>query len=334
MNKAKRRWWITDRFESSPEWADLIRSYPFKPYYHSGFENSLVRDLFLDALSQKQDANFLVGIRNDRPDCLGVMDYSAFDSEVFNLKIGRLSQFISSCANPRPYIQEIGKFFQAHDFVFVDTTLNALEPHLLPHFQAEGFVFVGANVTMQMDKIPQVDLEATTTDTITIREVRPDDLNSLLILAQESFADMEHNQNRFLIDGYFSPHDVARLYRRWFANCASGERARKIFVAESEANPIGFIACNIASLKNSSIKIGEVPLNAVASDNWHRGIYKRLVSRALQWFARQNCDKAEITTQISTYAPQYVWQKYGGKPVKYEYNLHKWLIPPTHVKGS
>lgn len=331
MNKADYRTWITDRFEVSSEWIDFIRSYPFKPCYHFRLDDSLVSDLFIDALSQKRGANFLMGIHDDRPDCLGVMDFLAFDSEVFNAKMGRLSQFISGLTHPRTYIREILAFFQDYDFVFVDTTLNAMESHLLPLFQAEGFVSVGASVTIQIDNLPKVDLEVTKPNTITIREFSPDDLESLLILAQESFADMTRSQNRFLIDGRFSSCDVARLYRRWFANCASGERAAKIFVADSASNPIGFIACNIASPKNASSKIGDIPLNAVASDYWHRGIYKRLVSEALQWFLQQNCDKAEIKTQISTYAPQYVWQKYGGKPVKYEYNLHKWLIPPTHM---
>jgi len=148
----------------------------------------------------------------------------------------------------------------------------------------------------------------------------------VLKLAESAFIEEGGNLNRFYVEDHLSNERVGELYRKWFENCMSGEQADKIFIAEHDKKAVGFIACRIrtASLNINKI-IGSVPLNAIEKEYRKKGIYRGLVSRALNWFANNQCTNVEIKTQLTTLGPQYVWQDFGGRLVTSEYDFHKWL---------
>lgn len=315
---------ITNDFSRIYGFKKLFKNYPYKSYYYYDFDEVQLTEVMLEQIERQNDATYITAVASDNTMCFSSVLYLEFDSSIFGLKVGRVSQFITNVADPRYYIDKLCQFCIENDYDFVDISINTMESQLLPIFQDKGFCCLGVITTYSID-ISREAKQFKREFRGLIRELEDDDVDFLLEIVESSFSGQGENQNRFFLDINLPNNKVGKLYRRWFENCVSGERAGKILVAETEGIPVGFIACDVKKIEKFEAKIGTVPLNAISKDYRRQGIYKALVSEALNWFIEEKCKYVEIRTQLSTLAPQYVWQNFSGRLVKSEYVFHKWF---------
>jgi hypothetical protein len=314
---------ITKQLQSNSELESFLRSLRVTVYDSNNSQNEEGDDFsFQNTLISEDFSTYIVERGDGGIKGLSKINYCQFDTDIFGLRMGRISYLLSNNPNPVEMISAVCEYLRKEQYKFVDVSLDSIKGYWVPAFENSGFKFTGTNVTLLLSL---GDLSNSHSTPPSIREFKSTDIPYLGDLSAESFSNPVRNLNRFILDGNFPLTKIGDLYKNWFLNCASGERAQKVFTAEVDNRPVGFIACNIVYDTASNIKTGDVPLNAVSSDYARKGLYRALVYKAMDWFLSEGCDFAEIKTQVSTFAPQRVWLQMGGAPIKYEFNFHKWL---------
>lgn len=148
-----------------------------------------------------------------------------------------------------------------------------------------------------------------------IRPVQPQDLPHLQALAR-----LNHNETRFFNDPHFPRHRAAELYSNWITQEVLG-RAEMCFVAASEINqPQGYISCHL----NPPEKQGQIGLIGVDLEVRGRGIGKRLVQAALNWYRDHAAQNVMVITQGKNLSAQRLYQKCGFLTQNLQIWYHKW----------
>lgn len=161
-------------------------------------------------------------------------------------------------------------------------------------------------------------IPANTSD-IVIRGIRSGDEMLVKAVAEKSFK------------GYFGHyHADSRLnralcdeaYTSWAVNsCVSRDVADEVLIATDDREDIlGF-----ATLRLNGDTEGEGVLFGVAPEAQGRGIYRLLMTAAMQWFFEKGCERMLVSTQITNIAVQKVWSRLGFEPCHAYYTFHKWF---------
>ncbi|MFN7209920.1 MAG: GNAT family N-acetyltransferase [Aggregatilineales bacterium] len=155
-------------------------------------------------------------------------------------------------------------------------------------------------------------------DAALIRAVRPNEETVVREIAAQSF------------QGYFGHyHADPRLdqaacdaaYVSWAErSCTDRSVADEVLVAELDGQLVGFL-----TLRRNTSEQTEIVLNGVAPAAQGQGVYRELVSRALQQGAAWAAREVIVSTQIVNLAPQKVWVRLGFEPYRFYYTFHKWF---------
>ena len=70
----------------------------------------------------------------------------------------------------------------------------------------------------------------------------------------------------------------------------------KVFVADVDGKVMGFISCHLTQLFHETGRAGRITSVAVSSDARGKGIGKKLIEKADQYFQKNGCSKAEVTS--------------------------------------
>ena len=150
---------------------------------------------------------------------------------------------------------------------------------------------------------------------VLIRDGQPSDFEQLAEVSGYS-----HRISRFWFDPRFPDEDCDRLYRVWLERSLGGY-ADKVFVAEVEGQPVGFMTCDI----DQPSKTGWLVLSSLRVDMRGRGIGKLFVEYPFQWFGAQGCERVGVVTQARNLVAQRLWQRYGFILVDVKIWLHRWI---------
>ena len=148
---------------------------------------------------------------------------------------------------------------------------------------------------------------------VQIRECNETDLPFLKDIARKSF-----KIDRFHSDKSLNDDLCDSYYEKWIENSFRGF-AEKVFVAEYEEKPVGFITAK--TYKDD--EFGHMVLSAVSSDYRGLGIYTALVHYCAKWMLSSHSELKGILvgTQIDNIAVQRAWAKLGFSPYKNSYVL-------------
>jgi dTDP-4-amino-4,6-dideoxy-D-galactose acyltransferase len=136
--------------------------------------------------------------------------------------------------------------------------------------------------------------------------------------ALRAIAGASHTESRFYRDGHFPSALCDELYRVWIEkSCAGG--ADMVFVAEHEAQPAGYITCEV---KRDRGKIG---LIAVAPAAQGSGLGHALVESALGWMRARGVTSASVVTQGGNVRAQRLYQKHGFVSHSIKLWYHLWV---------
>lgn len=100
----------------------------------------------------------------------------------------------------------------------------------------------------------------------------------------------------------------------------SCDARRPAWVALYAGQIVGFLTLRL----NSASEI-EIVLNAVHQGMRRRGLYRRLVEKAISTGRSAGCERIIVSTQINNYAVQRVWARLGFTLSHGRYTFHKWF---------
>ncbi len=154
---------------------------------------------------------------------------------------------------------------------------------------------------------------------IRIRPVQADDMAAL-----QSIARTVHTDTRFFKDSHFPRQRAEDLYSTWIALETQG-RADIVWVAASAENqPLGYISCHL----DSTSRQGQIGLVGVSPQARRRGIGKKLVLAAMDWFRTEGVQVVTVVTQGDNRAAQRLYQQCGFLSQDLQIWYHKWYPVP------
>jgi ribosomal protein S18 acetylase RimI-like enzyme len=139
-----------------------------------------------------------------------------------------------------------------------------------------------------------------------IRGYRPDDLEAIKRLTIESFAGVTLEQNVETALGVLHGHDWRWRKARHIDEDVAANPAG-IFVAETQGRIAGYITTRI---DHESGK-GRIPNLAVAAEFRGRGLARRLIEHALDYFRREGLAYAMIETMAQNDVGQHLYPACG-----------------------
>jgi RimJ/RimL family protein N-acetyltransferase len=244
-----------------------------------------------------------------------VCQFLPWDSEFFGLRIGRVM-------SDRLTGSQIGILLDWCRQERIDCLYLLLDPaaeEILRRLEALGFRAVDTRVTLTRPcgkPASTVELRG-----VTIRAFAQPDLPDLREIARVS-----HRNTRFWNDPNFPRSLCEALYVRWIEkSCATpGDR---VFVAELEGRPAGYIAC-----ERQESGQGRIGLFAVAETARGRGIGGGLLRSAIEWFRAEGMREISVVTQGDNEPARRAYEKQGFSVESSGLWLHYWprAIPPAN----
>jgi dTDP-4-amino-4,6-dideoxy-D-galactose acyltransferase len=149
---------------------------------------------------------------------------------------------------------------------------------------------------------------------IVIREFQESDLALIQQIASQSYTN-----TRFSYDHRFPADRVAELYKEWLTGSCRNT-SHKVFVAENQNAPAGFITCQF-----DSAEVGRIGLLGVGNQSQGKGYGQQLVQTAQQFFNQAGAREVRVVTQGRNIAAQRLYQSCGFRTYKVGLWYHKWF---------
>jgi len=150
---------------------------------------------------------------------------------------------------------------------------------------------------------------------VRIRPFQSDDLPGLQAMARTG-----HKETRFFKDSHFPRQRAEDLYSTWIT-LESQSRAQMVLVAAPVANqPLGYISCHLDPIRRE----GQLGLVGVSPEVRGKGIGKKLVLTAIDWFGTQGAQEVTVVTQGNNQAAQRLYQQCGFLSRNLQLWYHKW----------
>jgi dTDP-4-amino-4,6-dideoxy-D-galactose acyltransferase len=147
-----------------------------------------------------------------------------------------------------------------------------------------------------------------------VRLARQEDLEALKAIARTG-----HRDTRFYFDLHFERAKCDLFYETWIENSFKGF-AHAVFVAEVNAEPVGYITC---SLRGAESQVG---LLGVGDKYRGMGLGKQLVEAFLAWSAEQGARRATVVTQGRNISAQRLYQRMGFLTATVQLWYHRWFV--------
>jgi ribosomal protein S18 acetylase RimI-like enzyme len=169
-----------------------------------------------------------------------------------------------------------------------------------------GFRIIDVNITFERQ--PEA---ITSNEKIIVRDVKPEDENEILNIAETSFV-----YSRFHLDPLVSKELADKIKREWIANYIRKQRGERLLVAEINGKPVGFLAELVTNEKT-----GVIDLIGVEKTMQGRGVGKELVQFHIN-DAFNKYSKLIVGTQIANIPSMRLYQNCGYNTSNSTYVLH------------
>ena len=193
---------------------------------------------------------------------------------------------------------------------------TAADPLTLRTAGQNGFELVDVRVTLDCRITPLSDRICPPLPAgIRIRPASPVDIPGLQRIARTA-----HVATRFFNDAQFPRQRVEDFYSTWIALEVQG-RAQTVLTAASAADqPLGYVSCH----RDPALKTGQIGLVGVAAEVRGKGIGKKLVLAALDWFRTHEVREVTVVAQGNNQPAQRLYQQCGFLSRDLQLWYHKW----------
>lgn len=240
----------------------------------------------------------------------GFCQYLDWDSEFFGRRIARV---IVNQLNLET-IEHIVTWCNAHHIECLYFLGDAADHYTARLAEDNQFHLVDIRVTLEKQISTFSLLEEDAFQGV-IRPCVIDDIPTLRAIASVSYRD-----SRFYHDPQIPESLSNALYETWIEKSCRGH-ADVVLVAELQDQPVGYISCHLLGQTQ-----GQIGLVGVGGAWQGMGWGKRLVNKALKWFAQQNVTQVTIVTQGRNVKAQRLYQKCGFLTNSVQLWYHRWFL--------
>lgn len=207
---------------------------------------------------------------------------------------------------------ELARWADAHGAQLLSYLCDAADGDSLLHAQEAGFAVVDVRIELSIDiasSSASADADADAEE-VTIRSATSADLPRLRAIAA-----VVHTGTRFAVDPRLQPRAGA-LYERWIERDVASDGLALAAVVGGEV--VGYLtACRDA-------RTGSISLVGVDAAARGRGVGRRLVGAALDWFRCEHCATATVVTSVSALPAQRLYEVMGFRASAAGLWLHRW----------
>ena len=276
---------------------------------------------------QAQPRNRFILDNSKRPNASGLFEYVLWDSEIFDMNIGRLDYFIGSSGCKASFrenvIKDIFYLSKKNKLKFMLARINSGDFQSAQILEKYGFILTDILVSLSviLKKQDIIKLPAG------IRGYEVSDLKAVLNIAKNSFV-----FNRFFNDSRLNSANVKYVYEKWVKDVCLNNKS-DVLVYEDNSGLLGFVICKLDKLSKNifGYSIGQIDLVAVRPGLKGKGIGRKLVQAGLYKFSKDAVAIVEIRAQHANILAVNSFLKSGFK----EYNsgltlpagmvFHKWF---------
>lgn len=190
---------------------------------------------------------------------------------------------------------------------------DAAQADSLALARARGFLEVDDRLTYALRTAERG--EAPHVAEVTLRAGRRADAAALATIAGESYG-----ASRYFHDPNFPAERCRQFYRDWILRSLEGRFDDAVLVAEVDREPVGYVSCRALTAN-----LGSIGLIGIDAAHQGRGLGKRLVHAALEWFAERDLPTVEVVTQGRNAPAQRLYESTGFALHRREVWFHKWF---------
>lgn len=305
----------------------LIFTYRFNDYRSYRMLNKIMLGQYLfDQISflLKSDKNWVIVVF-EKGEAIGLatLSFLSWDTRHFGFKMAKIGYLITkgnytqAVSLKSKLLNYLLKICKDENFFHLSCRIDIEDTSSIHALETNGFRIMDTLVTYVFNrykhKIPKI------RDLYKVREFKRQDLPVLVKISENAF-----HKDRFHLDPDISDKKADCLFGEWIRNSCRGKYAEKVFVAEKNSRPIGFLTFKLEQeiKRLSGYKIAGHGLSAVSPRV--KGIYPSLVKAAIKEIAL-HYDCLEFDTQLNNYEVIKVWQRFGFDFIRAKYTFHKWL---------
>ena len=240
----------------------------------------------------------------------GLFVASAFDSELFGLRWGRLRATAADVERtPAAALRA-----EADAYAFADGRLPASARGALRRLLEAGFWTGDVVVALDRPLGPAPQGEPAEPGVFAVRAATAADAEGLRPIAVELA-----RVSRFAREPALGPGAAERLYDRWIANSLAREAAREVLVAENEDGRLAALV----TLAPAAERMVELVLVGVAPGFRGRGAADLLVGASVAWAAKTGATGLLVRTALENVPAQRLYQRCGFRTREASWVLHR-----------
>jgi hypothetical protein len=253
-----------------------------------------------------------------------------FDSSIFGFECYRINDIIVLCdrfQDCQHQIQILLKSFEASIKVhfsplYITYSLNNNYPyadHVFNSLTNNHFYYIHTLLTFGSGQ-ERFQTENHYPDrSLTIRQVKKEDSDQIAALAQKSFS-----FSRFHMDPFLDNKKAGILLSTSAENSVLNGFVDIMYVAEIQDRIIGYYSAKKRNIQELNAIAGEAVISAVDSEFRGQGIFTKLDSHLLNWFA-DNTDFAEMGTYLANYPVHRTWIEKQLKLIRGSHQFSKFI---------
>lgn len=250
------------------------------------YERNSILDIYLNNIDK--DSMYFVSKNEEKVICIASIKYLNWDSEIFNKKIGLLSNDYGELS--KDILNEIDQFCMKNKYECLFTKASTVEyekMHLLEDFRfniMDSIITLKIKIKNRLNDNEDFEFKS--------RILGKSDLSRILDLI-----DNLYSFGRFFEDPNLDNNDVNILYKKWITNEINNENIDVIGI-EYKNKLVGFISCKYRTSKNDDEIEGVISLVGIDKNYQGLGIGKKLMNYVLSNFYDKGIEIVYVGTQI------------------------------------
>lgn len=242
-----------------------------------------------------------------------VISADAWLGEMMGKPAFRVSPGAGTAAVSNDVLEALDSHNQSGSFYYAK--LPTSEVRLAHQFTQRGFFVVDAAVTLEVNRVSQLEANRTPPRSISVTESQLSDEEAIVDVAARSF-----RFTRFHLDPFVSQGVADRIKGEWVRNYVLKKRGDALFIARDNGAPVGFLASLVTGPNDARVAV--LDLIGVAPSHQKMHIGPALVNAFIERY-RANCKQLIVGTQVANIPSVRLYERMGFSLLKTEYVLHR-----------
>lgn len=235
-----------------------------------------------------------------------ILEYLNWDSDYFDLKIGKISCAENCDEQELSILLEKAKE-ENYQLLYVFSPKKQFSTDFLVKNNGK---LVDTKVIYELNAS-----EFSANKSFEIEDYTEKQINSELL----ELAYLSGQHSRFRLDKRLPENSFESMYKTWIEKSVSGEMADKVFIAKQNNEILGFVTLK---LRNG---VGEIGLIAVSEQVQGKKIGTKLIDTCILYLKENSIEKLTVPTQKTNKQACGFYEKYGFQQYSQTAIYHFWI---------